>query len=161
MHKKLRAPVRGLRLAVASAAIALVASVFALPAEAHMSLETKSAPPGTYKAVFGVPHGCKAAPTTKVTITIPEGIIGVKPMPKPGWTVSVTKGPYARTYDYFHGMKLSEGVKEVVWEGGSLPSDQFDEFTLVGFISDAFKPGDYVYFPARQDCPERDPQGRR
>lgn len=123
-------------------------------ANAHMSLEAKSAPPGTYKAVFGVPHGCKGSPTTKVTITIPEGIIGVKPMPKPGWTVSVTKGPYARTYDYFHGMKLSDGVTEVVWSGGQLDDGHFDEFTLVGFISDAFKAGDGVYFPARQDCIE-------
>ena len=32
-----------------------------------------------------------------------------------------SSGKYATEYDY-HGSKLSEGVKEVVWSGGKLPT---------------------------------------
>lgn len=136
-------------------AVTLFAGFTAHVASAHVSIENDKAGVGTsFKAAFKIPHGCKQSPTTKVTVTIPEGIIGVKPMVKPGWTISVTKGDYARAYDFYHGMKLKEGVKEVVWSGGSLESDFYDEFTIVGFVSDAFHAGDTVYFPTRQDCPD-------
>jgi copper(I)-binding protein len=86
-----------------------------------------------------------------VKVTVPEGVIGAKPMPKPGWTLETTKGLYAKAYPYFHG-NLSEGVKEITWSGGSLPDDQFDEFVFVARITDAFRPGQTVYFPIQQDC---------
>ncbi|MDE2468258.1 MAG: DUF1775 domain-containing protein, partial [Bradyrhizobium sp.] len=33
---------------------------------------------------------------------IPEGVIGVKPMQRPGWKVETVKGKYPSEYD-FHG----------------------------------------------------------
>ena len=133
---------------------AVVAVVLAAPAEAnaHVTLFQKSAAPGPYKAVFGVPHGCSGSATVSVRVSIPEGFIGVKPMPKPGWTVTMTRGKYSKTYAYFHGKTLSEGVTEVVWSGGKLPDDYYDEFTLVGFISEAFHAGDVAYFRVLQEC---------
>src|ERR1700689_1937944 len=84
-------------------------------ASAHITLENREATIGaSYKAVFVVPHGCAGSATIKIRVQIPEGVIGVKPMPKPGLSVQVNKGKYAADYD-FHGTKLSEGVKEVVW----------------------------------------------
>ena len=65
-----------------------------------------------YKAVFAVPHGCAGSPTVKLRVQIPEGVIGIKPMPKPGWTIEMVKGANATEYE-FHGGKISEGVKEV------------------------------------------------
>src|SRR5689334_498953 len=98
-------------------------------ASAHITLETKQAKLGAgYKAVFGVPHGCDGSPTVEVRVDIPEGVIAVKPMPKPGWTLALEKGPYARTYDFYHGEKKSDGVKQVTWSGGSLPDEYFDQF---------------------------------
>lgn len=38
-----------------------------------------------------------------------------------------------------HGT-LSEGVKEIVWSGGPLPDDQFDEFVVSARITDAIAP---------------------
>jgi periplasmic copper chaperone A len=136
-------------------AAVLFSGLCAGAALAHVSLQQKSAPNGPYRAAFGIPHGCKGSTTVTVRITIPEGIIGVKPQPKPGWEVKTVRGPYQRTYDYFHGMKLSEGVKEVVWSGGNLLNEHYDEFLLIGFVSDAFKPGDTVYFPVTQECETR------
>ncbi|MDX2308164.1 MAG: YcnI family protein [Hyphomicrobium sp.] len=121
-------------------------------ASAHVILDRKMSSPGSYKAIFGVPHGCSGSATTELTIVIPEGFIGVKPAPKPGWTLSVERGPYARSYDYFHGSKLAEGAKRVTWTGGPLADEHYDEFILIGFFSDAFKPKSKVYFAVEQRC---------
>lgn len=119
---------------------------------AHPSLDVKSASSGPLRVALRIPHGCQGSPTVAIKLTIPEGIIGVKPAPKSGWTVVLTKGPYAKSYDYFHGKKVSEGVKEIVWRGGPLLDEHFDEFLFTGFVTDAFRPGDAVAFPVTQEC---------
>jgi len=144
--------VRRAALPAALAAAGLVAGV--TWAQAHVTLEQQEAAVGAgYKAVFKTPHGCKGAPTTTVRVRIPEGVIAVKPMPKPGWTLQTVKGPYAKTYDFYHGMKLSEGVKEVVWSGGELPDAFYDEFVLSTFLAPDLPAGTTLYFPVVQECP--------
>jgi uncharacterized protein YcnI len=124
----------------------------ASPACAHISLETRQATIGSsYKAVFAVPHGCKGSPTIKIRVQIPEGVIAAKPMPKPGWNVDTVTGKYAAEYDY-HGNKLSEGVKEVVWSGGKLPDHNYDEFVISTFLTAGLKPNSTLYFPVVQEC---------
>ncbi|MET3793893.1 YcnI family copper-binding membrane protein [Aquamicrobium terrae] len=136
---------------VLSAALVLGALV---PAAAHVTLEKGEAPAGsTYKAVFRVPHGCEGAPTNVVRVQIPEGVISVKPMPKPGWTLEKVRGTYEKAYDYY-GTPTSEGVKEVIWKGGNLGDDEYDEFVLRGFLTPDLKVGETVYFPVVQECPE-------
>ncbi len=119
---------------------------------AHPTLDLKSASPGSFRAAVRIPHGCEGSSTVAIKLIIPEGIIGVKPAPKPGWTVATTKGAYAKTYDHFHGKKVSEGVKEIVWRGGPLLDEQFDEFIFTGFITSAFADGEMAAFPIVQDC---------
>jgi uncharacterized protein YcnI len=132
--------------------MALAATLAASSASAHVTLETRQAAVGDYyKAVFAVPHGCAGSATIKIRVQIPEGVIGVKPMPKPGWNVDVVEGKYAVPYDY-HDSKLSEGVKEVVWSGGKLPDHQYDEFVLMSFLTDSLKPNTMLYFPTVQEC---------
>lgn len=134
----------------AVAAFALVAG----PAMAHVSLEKSEAPVGsTYKAVFRVPHGCEGKPTNVVRVQIPEGVISVKPQPKAGWTLEKVRGAYANTYDYY-GTPTSEGVKEIVWSGGNLGDDEYDEFVLRGYFVPDLTVGSTIYFPVVQECPE-------
>jgi len=121
-------------------------------ARAHVTLETPEASRGAYKAVFKVPHGCDGSPTTAVKVDVPEGVIGVKPMPKPGWEIAMEKGAYARAYDFYHGSKVSEGVKTVTWSGGKLPNEYFDEFVLSVFLTDALAKDRAIYFPVTQTC---------
>lgn len=129
------------------------AMLLASPACAHVTLEQQDAMiGGPAKLTFRVPHGCGDQPTTKVRVLIPEGFIAAKPMPKAGWTLDVTQGSYAKTHDYFHGVKLSEGVKEISWKG-SLPNDYYDEFVVSGFVSKDFSAGTMLYFPVVQECP--------
>ena len=128
------------------------ALLFATPAYAHVTLEGRQAAIGTwYKAVFAVPHGCAGSATTKIRVQIPDGVIDVKPMPKPGWNVEVVKGKYAAPYD-FHGAKVSEGAKEVVWSGGKLADDNYDEFVISTYLTAILKPDTVLYFPTVQEC---------
>ncbi len=122
-------------------------------ASAHVALEAKEAKVGAgYKAVFGVPHGCEGSPTTEVTIDIPEGVIGVKPMPKSGWKLALQKGKYVQSYAFHHGAKKSEGVKQVTWSGGELPDEYFDQFVLSTYIAGELAPGSKLTFPVTQKC---------
>ena len=125
----------------------------ACTASAHVTLETREAPVGApYKAVLRVPHGCDGAATTALRVRIPEGMIAVKPMPKPGWKIDTVSGKYPKTYSFFHGAKLSEGVTEVSFSGGSLPDAYYDEFVVTGFIAGDLEPGTMLYFPVVQEC---------
>jgi periplasmic copper chaperone A len=140
--------VNGSRFLVALAVAILTAS----SASAHITLEGREATIGSaYKAVFAVPHGCAGSATIKIRVQIPEGVIAVKPMPKPGWNVEAIKGKYAGDYDY-HGAKLSDGVKEVVWSGGKLSDDNYDEFVISTYLTGALKPNTTLYFPTVQEC---------
>jgi len=118
---------------------------------AHVTLETQQAEPnGSYKAVLRVGHGCEGKPTIAIRVQIPEGVIAVKPMPKPGWQLEVVKDKYERPYDYF-GSELTEGVRQITWSGGELPDDYYDEFVFVGRLAD-FESGTVLHFPTVQDC---------
>jgi uncharacterized protein YcnI len=131
----------------------LVAAGFAAgAAHAHVTLENRQATVGSYyKATFAVPHGCAGSATTKIRVQIPEGVIAIKPMPKPGWSVETIKGKYAAEYE-LHGSKFTEGVKEVIWSGGKLWDDNYDEFVMATFLTPGLKPNTTLYFPVVQEC---------
>ncbi|HKS19431.1 MAG TPA: DUF1775 domain-containing protein [Bradyrhizobium sp.] len=135
-----------------SRAVILAGILAASPASAHVFLESRQATIGSsFKAVFAVPHGCAGSATTKIRVQIPEGVIAVKPMPKAGWNIEAIKGKYPEEYEY-HGSKLSEGVKEVVWSGGKLADDNYDEFVVSTFLTGRLKPNTTLYFPVLQEC---------
>jgi uncharacterized protein YcnI len=130
------------------AAIALCAPA----ALAHPSLQPREARVGApYRAVIGIPHGCDGSATISVRVVVPEGLIGVKPMAKPGWTISTVRGAYARSYPFYHGQTLSEGVKEVIWTG-RLPDELYDELVLTGFVAASLPAGQTLYLPTYQEC---------
>jgi len=138
-----------IRILAASAALAVAFT--AVPAFAHVTLEVQEAAIGsTYKAVLRIPHGCGTEATNAVRVQIPEGFYNVKPMPKAGWTLETVTGPYAQPYDN-HGTQLTEGVTEIVWSGGDLPNEWYDEFVFRGTFAGTLEPGKF-YFPAIQQC---------
>lgn len=134
------------------AIVAFTAVFFAPAAFSHVSLQTKQAPvASSYKAVFSVPHGCKGSPTVKIRIRIPDGVIGVKPQPKAGWTLQTIKGDYAQPYSLY-GAQVSSGVKEIIWAGGPLLDEHYDEFVFVSYLSGGLTPETTLYFPVVQEC---------
>jgi uncharacterized protein YcnI len=122
-------------------------------AAAHVTLESAQAPVGApYKAVLRVSHGCEGTATIALRIRIPDGMIAVKPMPKPGWKIETVNGKYPKTYNFFHGAKLSEGVVEISFSGGNLPDVFYDEFVFTGFLADDLQAGKMLYVPVVQEC---------
>lgn len=141
-----------MRLAFLLAAGCAVLVSTALPALAHPSLQRREAPVGApYRAIVSIPHGCDGSATIKLRVQIPEGVIGVKPMPKPGWAISTVRGPYARSYPSYHGQTLTEGIKEIAWSG-RLADDFIDDFVFAGFLADTLPAGEMLFFPTYQEC---------
>jgi len=121
------------------------------PAVAHTTLETVDAPISSpYKAVLRVGHGCDGAPTLRLRVRIPDGVVAVAPVSKPGWTVETVNGSYGRTYDY-RGTAVTEGVKEIIW-AGTLPDGRHDEFVFQAYLSGDLQPDAVLYFPTVQEC---------
>ncbi|NTA84518.1 DUF1775 domain-containing protein [Agrobacterium tumefaciens] len=135
-----------------SLAAMMLATVSAIPVMAHITLETPTAKIGSsYKAVLRVGHGCEGKATTAIRVRLPEGVISVKPMPKPGWKIEKTQGEYAKAYDYY-GQEKTSGVRELTWSGGPLGDDEYDEFVFRAYVTNAFKAGQTVAFPIVQEC---------
>jgi periplasmic copper chaperone A len=132
-----------------AAACALTAASI-VTADAHSTLETAEAAPGSYKAVIRIPHGCEGQPTHTVRVDLPEGFIGAKPMPKAGWELAVEQGDYARAYT-LHGRDVASGATAIVWSSGSLDDGHYDEFVVTGTI-DASVAGTTLAFATTQLC---------
>jgi uncharacterized protein YcnI len=131
--------------------LAAAGALFATTAFAHVTLETGEAKVGSaYKAVFRVPHGCEGSATVKLRVQVPDGYIGVKPMPKPGWKLDIVQGKYDKTYTLY-GTPVSEGVREIDWSG-NLPDEYYDEFVMRGVLADSLPVGEVLYFPIVQEC---------
>jgi uncharacterized protein YcnI len=130
------------------AALALIFSAAA--ASAHVVLTQRSAPAGTYfRAAFTVPHGCDGEATVKVSIWLPESVLQAKPQVKAGWKIETVRVKLDKVVDGPHGTKITERVAKVVFSGGNIPDDQFDEFVLqLRLPSEAGT----LYFPIEQEC---------
>jgi uncharacterized protein YcnI len=133
--------------------LSLVLATAAVAAQAHVTLETPQATAGAgYKAVLRVTHGCQGTATHTVTVRLPAGFRGAKPMPKAGWALSVQKAPLAQPYES-HGRKVTEDVVEITWKASSreawLPDAHYDEFVLRGQAPQAAGP---AWFKVQQLC---------
>jgi periplasmic copper chaperone A len=130
-------------------AIALAGLAATGPAIAHIVLAVREAPAGSYyKATFRVPHGCDGSPTVAISVELPPGIVVAKPAAKPGWTLEIEKERLARPV-VNEGHELTERVRLVRWQGGHLPDDEYDEFSLMVRLPPRQGP---LYFPVTQRC---------
>jgi uncharacterized protein YcnI len=126
-------------------------AALALPAaQAHVTLASPRATAGTYgRVVLQVPHGCAGQATVALTVHVPPQLLVAKPMPKPGWRLSVQQAPLAQPVQ-LHGRSVTESTSLVRWEGGPLPNAHYDEFVLFGLFADG--PQAAVPFRVVQTC---------
>lgn len=130
------------------AALGVIAGTVA--ASSHPTLTQKSAPADSYfRATFTVPHGCDGAATTKISIWLPESILQARPMVKAGWQIEVVRVKLDKQVTGPHGEKISDRVAKIVFSGGNLPDEFFDEFTLSLRLP---KEAGVLYFPVEQEC---------
>jgi uncharacterized protein YcnI len=129
--------------------VLLAGAAVALPVQAHVVLEQKTAPVASYyKAVFMVGHGCAGSATREISVEIPDGVVNIKPMPKPGWELRTKVETLPRPYE-LHGRTFTEGVTRVTWTGGPLADANYDEFVMLTRLPDS--PGK-VWFKIVQAC---------
>lgn len=131
----------------------LLAVLFSGIAQAHITLDQPAAPAGSsYRATFKVGHGCDGAATTTITVTLPVGLRGAKPMPKPGWTLTTTRRALKAPYES-HGKPVTDELAEVRWTANTpadhLPDAFYDEFVLRASLP--AEPGE-LWFAVRQTC---------
>lgn len=122
-------------------------------ARAHVVLDQPEAVAGSaYKAVLRVGHGCAGAPTRALVVTLPAGLRGAHPTPKPGWVLQTRKAALAQPYES-HGRRIEEDVVEISWtarsEADYLQDDWADEFVLRGSLPAA---AGALWFKVRQVC---------
>lgn len=125
----------------------------ALGAQAHVTLEQTEAVAGsTYKAVLRIGHGCDGSATTRVSVILPPGFRGAKPVPKAGWTLALRREKLAAPYES-HGRSITEDLAEVSWTAKSeeffLQDAWFDEFIVRGTLPATAGP---LWFKVRQSC---------
>jgi len=126
----------------------------AMPAAAHVTLEQPQAAAGSiYKAVLRVGHACAGATTTTaITVRLPAGFAGAKPIPKAGWITTVQRAALAQPYES-HGRRVTEDVTTVSWQAASpasaLSGDFYDEFVVRGQLPES--PG-MLWFKVLQTC---------
>lgn len=140
------------RILPAALCAAALACAAASSAQAHIVIDPREAPAGSYfKGTFRVSHGCMGAATVAVTVSIPPGILSVRPQPKAGWTVTIEREKLAQPVAGPHGHTIDERVARVTWRGGPLPDEFFDEFALQLKLPGA-APDGFLNFPVRQQC---------
>lgn len=138
-------------LAAAAALTAFSIAALVTEARAHATFENAEVTPAkTHKAVLRVPHGCDGQATHTVRIAIPDGIIGVKPMPKAGWDLTTAEGAYTKAYSLWD-KPVEKGVKEIVWSKGNLPDGQYDEFVFQMVVAGE-QPAAELALPVVQEC---------
>ncbi|MCO6414683.1 YcnI family protein [Siccirubricoccus sp. KC 17139] len=137
-----------MRLATAALAAGLLGP---LAAAAHVTVDPTTAPAGSYQRVaLRVPHGCNGAATTRIAVELPEGVYTAKPMPKPGWRLSIERRALPQAVRNPHGHEVEQEVARIAWEGGPLPEEQYEEFVLLLQLPN--EPGGSLTLPVTQGC---------
>jgi uncharacterized protein YcnI len=136
---------------VAAGALAL-ALVPGATGMAHIVATPSQGAAGSFfQASFRVGHGCEESPTVAVRIQIPAGVSGVRAQAKPGWETELVTGTLPEPIES-EGQTITEGVTEVIWRGGPLSNDNYDDFGLTMRLPNT--PGETLHFRTIQDCEE-------
>lgn len=113
--------------------VAAAAFLLSAPAAAaHVTVQPDHAVQGSYvSVVFHVPSEQKNTTTTRVEVVLPTDhpIASVRTRPLPGWSSQVEKSSLKTPLSTDDG-QVTETVSKVVWTGGAIGIDQFEEFEL-------------------------------
>jgi uncharacterized protein YcnI len=121
------------RIAISLVAV-LVAAVVPAAASAHVSLHPNEVPTGSFATLdLRVPNESENADTVKIAVQVPTGFTDVSPEFMPGWTPKIRTVKLAKPVQSDDG-PITEGVREIVWEGkgadGKIPPGQFLDFPI-------------------------------
>jgi uncharacterized protein len=140
------------RTIFASASAAALLAIPATAAQAHVTLQPKTAPAGGYVVEdVRVPNETADAVTTRVVVQFPDGFAEASYQTVPGWSAKVLKEKLATPVKTDDG-EVTEGVKTITWTAKSkadgIAPGQFQDFPLSVQIPG--KAGDTLTFKALQ-----------
>lgn len=140
------------RIILASSLALGAVGTTATAAQAHVTLQPKTAAAGAYVVeAVRVPNETDDATTTKVAVQFPEGFGDVSYQAVDGWSVKVVKGKLAKPIETDDG-QVTEGVKTVTWtadeKSDGIAPGQFRDFPIS--IQVPGKAGDTLTFKALQ-----------
>lgn len=140
------------RLGALPAAAFAVALCATAPASAHVSVTPSTTAAGASTvAVFSIGHGCEESPTTRVSISIPEEILSVKPTRHPFWNAKVIHTALPTPQKDAYGNEVTERASEVVFTAREpLPDDVRDTLVLSFTVPET--EGEMLVFPVIQTC---------
>ncbi len=140
------------RLAAVTAAAGLITLGLAAPASAHVSVSASDSGAGAYTVLtFSVPHGCDGSSTTKIAISIPDGINSVTPTRNPYYTVAKKSQALDPALEDAHGNEITERISVVTYTAKTPLKDGFrDTMELSVQLPDAA--GETLTFPVVQTC---------
>ncbi len=121
-------------------------SVFANPSFDHDNVHAGR----LFKADLMVTHGCGNSPTIRVIVDIPEEVMSVTPLVKPGWSIETVESKLSVPRTVFD-MQMTKYTSQIIWSVGSPPSDYFDVFSFNIIPPDE---ATTLYFPTTQICVE-------
>lgn len=147
-------PSRALTRLVVGSALGLGATVLAAgAASAHVTVTPSTTASGAYSVLtFSNGHGCEGSPTTRISISIPDGIFAVTPTRHADYTIEKVMEALDEPVDDGHGGQYTERVSEVVYTATTpLPDGYRDAFELQLKLPEG-EAGDQLAFPTIQTC---------
>lgn len=148
------------RLLVRGAAVTGAAGLVSLaglagPASAHVSVTPSDTGAGAYTVLtFSVPHGCDGSPTTKLAISLPDGINEATATRNPFYKISTTTEKLAEPLTTEDGDEVTERTSTVVYTATTpLPDGQRDTLELSLQLPEDAE-GETLAFPVVQTCEE-------
>ncbi len=125
----------------ASRAAVGAALLVASAAQAHITLTPATAEAGhSFAGAFRVGHGCAGSATKGIRVVLPPAVTSARPQAKPGWTIKV---------EHAVGPEGKDRVAAIVWSGGLVPDDEYDDFGVMLGLPAKAGP---VFIPVVQTC---------
>jgi uncharacterized protein YcnI len=121
-------------------------------ASAHVGVTPDKTAANSYALLtFGVPHGCEASGTTKVTITLPTELNDAQPTVNPNWTAQKVIEQLPEPKKLADGTSITKRTSQIVYTAKApLDPELRDALVLSVKLPDAA--GKTLYFPTLQNC---------
>ncbi|WP_426998158.1 YcnI family protein [Pseudarthrobacter sp. N5] len=121
-------------------------------ASAHVGVTPDKTSAGSYALLtFGIPHGCDASGTTKVTITLPTELNDAQPTVNPNWVVEKVTEQLPEPKKLADGSSITKRTSRIVYTAKTPLSPELrDALVLSVKLPDAA--GTTLHFPTLQNC---------
>lgn len=124
----------------------------AAPSAAHVGITPSTTEAGATAVLeLSVPHGCDGAPTTRLSVQVPTGVLGVVPTRNPMWDVETEVAEFTQPVTDAHGNEVTERVTSVTWTARQPLPDGVDDELAMSMQLPA-EEGTQLWFPVVQQC---------